>query len=618
MTQPRALVLIPLLVACSAERPTPPADEAPARLGAEPDVALAPELAEALALAGEEPTIGTSPVACPSLVLEGGEQTAVAAPGEVEVLSLRLRNACTAGEDLVISGLSLSEPADGFEVLSDLEELVLAPGSSTSLEVRFAPELAGLYVADLTLSSNDLTQPEATATLTGLTGDRTARSGSAPTASTGGDQTVLTGSTVALDGSSSSDPEGDALTYSWTFKSVPTGSALTNADLSGSSSATASFVPDVTGSYRIRFVVSDGTSHDKDFDWIWVTSSSNSAPTADAGAFTYATTGSAVTLDGSGSSDPDGDTLSWSWSFKSVPAGSALTNADLTDAATATPSFTPDVDGDYRMRLVVSDGAYWDKDFEWVRSSAPNTAPTAEAGAYTKGATGDSHSLDGSASSDPDGDALTYEWSWRSLPAGSALTNADIVDSTTATPSFTSDVDGTYRLRLVVYDAVAWGKDFVNVTTTTPSSHGDGATASGETGTHAPDFLIAQEVTLSSDITLSALGIGIASGSGNAVLALYEDSGGAPGALLAQTASEAVSAGSNELDLSGADVSLTAGTYWIAKVHDDVAYVTESSTGGTSNTSTWGASSFSSSLPDPYGLTETMNEHVLALWLVGY
>lgn len=618
MTQPRALLLLSVLAACSTESPTSPTDEGPAQLGADPAEAPALALEEALALTGEDPTIGTSPAACPALVLEAEEQTAVASPGEAEVLGLRLRNACTTGEALVVSGLSLSEPAAGFEILSELEDLVLAPGSSATLEVRFAPEEAGLYVADLLLQSNDLTRPEATATLYGLTGDRAARSGAAPSAVTTGNQNVTTGSGVTLDGSASSDPEGDTLTYSWSFHSVPTGSALTNASISNASSAVASFTPDVSGAYRVRFVVSDGTSTDKDFDWVWANSSTNSAPTAEAGPFTYGTTGSAVTLDGSASSDPDGDPLAYSWSFKSVPAGSALTNSDITDAGTSAPSFTPDVDGDYRVRLVVSDGALTDKDFLWVRSSGPNTAPTAEAGAHSTGATGDSHGLDGSASSDPDGDTLSYQWSWKSLPAGSALTNGDITDSTTATPSFTSDVDGTYRLRLVVSDGVATGKDFVNVTTTTPSSYGAGATASGETGTHAPNFLIAQEVTLSTDITLSALGIGLDSGSGNVVLAVYEDSAGAPGALLAQTGSEAVSAGSNEVDLSGADVSLTAGTYWIAKVHDDVAYVTESSTGGTSNTSTWGSFTYSSSLPDPYGLTETMNEHVLALWLIGY
>src|SRR5438046_1348119 len=37
-----------------------------------------------------------------------------------------------------------------------------------------------------------------------------------PTASAGGDQVVNAGASVTLDGSASSDPEGDALAFTWT------------------------------------------------------------------------------------------------------------------------------------------------------------------------------------------------------------------------------------------------------------------------------------------------------------------------------------------------------------------------------------------------------------------
>ena len=58
----------------------------------------------------------------------------------------------------------------------------------------------------------------------------------APTADAGGDQTVAGGSgTVNLDGTASSDPDGDALTYAWT----QTGGA--GVTLSGADTATPSF-----------------------------------------------------------------------------------------------------------------------------------------------------------------------------------------------------------------------------------------------------------------------------------------------------------------------------------------------------------------------------------------
>jgi hypothetical protein len=61
-------------------------------------------------------------------------------------------------------------------------------------------------------------------------------------------------------------------------------------------------------------------------------------------------------LDGTGSSDPEGDPLTYRWAFVSVPQDSARTNADLNGAHTATPSFTPDLNGSYMLSLVVNDG----------------------------------------------------------------------------------------------------------------------------------------------------------------------------------------------------------------------------------------------------------------------
>jgi streptogramin lyase len=82
----------------------------------------------------------------------------------------------------------------------------------------------------------------------------------------------------------------------------------------------------------------------------------NTAPTANAGPDLIGSVGQLVTLDGTGSSDPEGDPLTYHWAFVSVPQGSARTNADLNGAATATPSFVPDINGSYLLSLVVNDG----------------------------------------------------------------------------------------------------------------------------------------------------------------------------------------------------------------------------------------------------------------------
>ncbi len=77
----------------------------------------------------------------------------------------------------------------------------------------------------------------------------------APVAQAGADQTLPAGTTVTLDGSGSFDPDGDALSYTWT---QVVGSQVT---LSGASSAQASFTaPSVTAPTQFIFqlVVSDG------------------------------------------------------------------------------------------------------------------------------------------------------------------------------------------------------------------------------------------------------------------------------------------------------------------------------------------------------------------------
>jgi mono/diheme cytochrome c family protein len=75
-----------------------------------------------------------------------------------------------------------------------------------------------------------------------------------PVARAGNASTVTTGSTVTLNGSASSDPEGAALTFSWALQ-VPGGSS---ARMTGATSSQPSFVADIAGTYTATLTVNDG------------------------------------------------------------------------------------------------------------------------------------------------------------------------------------------------------------------------------------------------------------------------------------------------------------------------------------------------------------------------
>lgn len=80
---------------------------------------------------------------------------------------------------------------------------------------------------------------------------------------------------------------------------------------------------------------------------------------------------------------------------------------------------------------------------------AQNQAPVAVAGADALGLKGVATKLDGSASSDADGDTLKYRWTVVTAPSGSLATFSD---ATAAAPTFTPDAAGAYEFALVVND----------------------------------------------------------------------------------------------------------------------------------------------------------------------
>jgi len=131
----------------------------------------------------------------------------------------------------------INRPAGSAAVLS----------STVVANPSFSVDLAGTYVAQLIVSNGLLSSAPSTVTIsTGCT---------QPAAIPGPNQTVAVGATVKLNGNGSGDACLDPLTYAWSFTTRPAGSA---AALSGSNTASPTFVADLAGIYVVQLIVNNG------------------------------------------------------------------------------------------------------------------------------------------------------------------------------------------------------------------------------------------------------------------------------------------------------------------------------------------------------------------------
>lgn len=269
-------------------------------------------------------------------------------------------------------------------------------------------------------------------------------SNTAPIANAGPAQSVTTGTSVNLDGSASFDANNDALTYAWTLTSRPVGSG---SGLSSSTSAKPAVLVDVAGSYVATLVVNDGKVNSSPVTVTITATLGNVAPIANAGLAQSVVAGTVVGLDASASSDTNNDSLTYAWTLTSKPLGSG---AGLSSATSVKPNFTADIAGTYVATLIVNDGKL-DSTATAVSivAAVANVAPVANSGAAQSLVVGSVVTLDGSASSDANGDPLFYLWALTTKPIGSL---AVLSSSTAIRPTFTADLAGSYVATLIVND----------------------------------------------------------------------------------------------------------------------------------------------------------------------
>jgi uncharacterized protein (TIGR03382 family) len=186
-----------------------------------------------------------------------------------------------------------------------------------------------------------------------------------------------------------------------------------------------------------------------------------------------------ASLDGGASAASEGSsTLTYQW----VQVGGPWVT--LAGADTATPSFTaPDVKAatELAFRLVVSDGTLTSEPslVKVTVSPADNVAPVAKARIILTGKQ-TSMTLDGSASNDADGEALTYKWE---QTAGSPV---QLDNATLAVLSVDVPASGTYGFRLTVTDARGGSHHTTVEATATLPAETPGQGGCSSTGAGAP------------------------------------------------------------------------------------------------------------------------------------
>jgi hypothetical protein len=219
--------------------------------------------------------------------------------------------------------------------------------------------------------------------------------------------TVNQGEIVTLNGSTSSDPDGEQLYYAWSQDSgIPIA-------LNDDNKPTANFTaPKVSENSVLTFsllVEDDKGGMGK--NTTYVTVQATDKPHAEAGPAQTVDEGEWVTLDGEASYDPNGGNLEYSWIQTDGP------DVDLQDTSDSQAHFwSPHVYNDEVLQFsltVRNVEGNSDEDSVSIQVNTnvdSNDQPHADAGGDQTVDEGQSVTLDGDGSYDPDGEELDYSW----------------------------------------------------------------------------------------------------------------------------------------------------------------------------------------------------------------
>ncbi|MGO2806675.1 MAG: PKD domain-containing protein [Glutamicibacter arilaitensis] len=241
--------------------------------------------------------------------------------------------------------------------------------------ITHAYEQAGEYTVTLTITDDRGGQATATEQVT------VAELPKPPVAAFASEQNGLK---LSVDGSASADPDGEITGWLWDFGD--------GSDTQSGETATHAYAQN--GTYTVSLTVTD--DQEQTASTTAEVTVANGVPQA---SMEISLDGLKLTVDGSGSADVEGGELSYAWDF-----------GDGQTASTAVAEHAYAAEGSYELTLTVTDaqGATGTTTQE-VTVQEANTAPVAMVSSVI---TDLSVELDASASTDADGEIVSYEWNF--------------------------------------------------------------------------------------------------------------------------------------------------------------------------------------------------------------
>jgi len=254
----------------------------------------------------------------------------------------------------------------------------------------------------------------------------------APVAAPGGPYAALQNTNVLIDGSQSADVDGTIVTYEWDCDS---GDGVSFTSTGGAPVFTCSYAAIGTYTVTLRVTDDDGAT---DIETTQVVVS-NGDPVAVAGGPYSGSKNTPIAVDGSGSSDADGNIVLYEWDCDEDEV------IDITSSSPTGGTCTYPNIGTYTVYLIVTDNNGGTDDDTATVTISP-VDPVADAGGPYAGTQGVPIAIDGSGSSDADGNIVTYEWDCE----GDGIFEFTSFNSNDVTCTYASV--GTFTLQLRVTD----------------------------------------------------------------------------------------------------------------------------------------------------------------------